>query len=147
MSSVRKARPIGINHVALEVADIQQALAFYGRIFEFTLRSESDEMALIDLGDQFIALTKAPNREADAGRHLGLVVDDVESARLAIAEAGIVCLRNQHLDFRDPWGNRIEIVDYANSQFSKALNVLRTTKQPGSAQPATDQFQRIAARP
>jgi lactoylglutathione lyase len=125
---IRKVRPIGINHVALEVGDIEQALAFYGRLFDFTLRSKSEEMAFIDLGDQFLALTKAPNRRSDGGRHIGLVVDDGEGARLAIADAGIECLPGQHLDFLDPWGNRIEIVDYANIQFSKALNVLRGMK-------------------
>jgi lactoylglutathione lyase len=125
---IQKVRPIGINHVALEVGDVEQALAFYGRLFDFTLRGKSDSMAFIDLGDQFIALTKAPNHRSDGGRHIGLVVDDGEAARRAIAEAGIDCVPGQYLDFLDPWGNRIEIVDYANIQFSKALNVLRGMK-------------------
>lgn len=125
---IQKVRPIGINHVALEVGDVEQALAFYGRLFDFTLRGKSDSMAFIDLGDQFIALTKAPNHRSDGGRHIGLVVDDGEAARRAIAEAGIDCIPGQYLDFLDPWGNRIEIVDYANIQFSKALNVLRGMK-------------------
>jgi lactoylglutathione lyase len=128
VNEIRKVRPIGINHVALEVGDVEQALAFYGRLFDFTLRGKSDGMAFIDLGDQFIALTKTPNARSDGGRHIGLVVDDGEAARRALAEAGIDCLPGQHLDFLDPWGNRIEIVDYANIQFSKALNVLRGMK-------------------
>jgi len=85
-------------------------------------------MAFIDLGDQFIALTRAPDHRSDGGRHIGLVVDDGEDARRAIAEAGIDCLPGQYLDFLDPWGNRIEIVDYANIQFFKALQVLRGMK-------------------
>jgi lactoylglutathione lyase len=123
-----KVRPIGINHVALEVGDVEQALAFYGRLFDFTLRGKNEEMAFIDLGDQFIALTKAPNHRSDRGRHIGLVVDDGDGARRAIAEAGIDCLPGRFLDFLDPWGNRIEIVDYSNIQFSKALHVLRGMK-------------------
>jgi predicted enzyme related to lactoylglutathione lyase len=128
VNEIHKVRPIGINHVALEVGDIDQALQFYGRLFDFTLRGKSEGMAFIDLGDQFIALTKAPGHRSDGGRHIGLVVDDGEGARRAIAEAGIDCLPGQFLDFRDPWGNRIEIVDYANIQFSKALHVLRGMK-------------------
>jgi lactoylglutathione lyase len=128
LNEIRKVRPIGINHVALEVGDVEQALAFYGRFFDFTLRGKSQDMAFIDLGDQFIALTKAPNHRSDGGRHIGLVVDDGEGARRAIAAAGIDCLPGRSLDFLDPWGNRIQIVDYANIQFSKALNVLRGMK-------------------
>jgi catechol 2,3-dioxygenase-like lactoylglutathione lyase family enzyme len=116
---------IGFNHVALEVGDIEEALAFYGRIFTFELRGKSEDMAFIDLGDQFIALQKGRSQAADDGRHFGLVVDDKEVARKALAEAGVETLAGPFLDFRDPWGNRIEIVGYDNIQFTKAANVLR----------------------
>ena len=121
----RKARMIGFNHIALEVGDIEAALEFYGRIFAFELRGKSDDMAFIDLGDQFIALQKGRSQPADDGRHFGLVVDDKEAARKALTEAGVEMLPGPFLDFRDPWGNRIEIVGYDNIQFTKAANVLR----------------------
>jgi len=120
-----KARVVGFNHVALEVGDIESALAFYGRLFEFELRSKSESMAFIDLGDQFLALQKGRTQPADEGRHFGLVVDSKEDARNALAEAGVETLPGPFLDFLDPWGNRIEIVGYENIQFTKAPNVLR----------------------
>ena len=125
MSEATKARVVGFNHVALEVGDIDEALAFYGRLFDFELRSKSDDMAFIDLGDQFIALQKGRAQAADDGRHFGLVVDNKEAARKALANAGVETLPGPFLDFRDPWGNRIEIVAYENVQFTKAPNVLR----------------------
>jgi len=121
----RKARMVGFNHVALEVGDIDAALTFYGRLFDFELRSRSDSMAFIDLGDQFIALQKGRRQPADDGRHFGLVVDSKEAARKALADAGIKTLPGPFLDFLDPWGNRIEIVGYDNIQFTKAPHVLR----------------------
>jgi lactoylglutathione lyase len=121
----RKARAVGFNHVALEVGDIDEALAFYGALFDFNLRSKSLDMAFIDLGDQFIALQKGRKQAADDGRHFGLVVDDKEAVRAALGEAGVSTLPGSFLDFRDPWGNRIEIVGYDNIQFTKAANVLR----------------------
>jgi lactoylglutathione lyase len=121
----RRARAVGFNHVALEVGDIDEALAFYGRLLDFKLRSKSDSMAFIDLGDQFLALQKGRTQPADDGRHFGLVVDDKEAVRKALTDAGIKSLPGPFLDFLDPWGNRIEIVDYTNVQFTKALNVLR----------------------
>jgi lactoylglutathione lyase len=120
-----KARAVGFNHVALEVGDIQEALAFYGRLFEFKLRGKSSTSAFIDLGDQFLALQKGRTQSADEGRHFGLVVDDKEAVRKALIEAGIQPLPGPFLDFLDPWGNRIEIVGYDNVQFTKAPNVLR----------------------
>jgi len=81
MVSITKPRAIGFNHVALEVGDIEEALAFYGRIFDFQLRGKSKTMAFIDLGDQFIALQAGRKQAADDGRHVGLVVDDKEAAR------------------------------------------------------------------
>ena len=121
----RKARAVGFNHVALEVGDIDEALAFYGRLFEFELRGRSDTDAFIDLGDQFIALQKGRRQPPDDGRHFGLVVDDKNAVRKALADAGIATLPGPFLDFMDPWGNRIEIVGYANIQFTKAPHVLR----------------------
>lgn len=125
MPAAKKARAIGFNHVALEVGDIEQALAFYGRLFDFKLRSKDESSAFIDLGDQFIALQKGRNQPSDDGRHFGLVVDDKDAVRRALADAGIEALPGPFLDFRDPWGNRIEIVGYDNIQFTKAANVLR----------------------
>src|SRR5438874_4074646 len=125
MAHARKARAIGFNHVALEVGDIDEALAFYGRLFDFELRGRSEDSAFIDLGDQFLALQKGRRQPPDDGRHFGLVVDDKEAVRRALNEAGIEPLPGRFLDFRDPWGNRFEIVGYDNIQFTKAGNVLR----------------------
>ena len=125
MAEATKARLVGFNHVALEVGDIEAALAFYGRLFDFELRSKSDSMAFIDLGDQFLALQKGRAQPADDGRHFGLVVDDKEAARKALHDAGVATLPGPFLDFLDPWGNRIEIIGYDNIQFTKAPHVLR----------------------
>src|SRR5579859_7779008 len=144
MPETRKARAIGFNHVALEVGDIEEALAFYGRLFSFELRGKSAEMAFIDLGDQFIALQKGRRQPADDGRHFGLVVDDKAAARRALEAAGVTPLEGPFLDFRDPWGNRIEIVGYDNIQFTKAPNVLRgmglthLAKTPGAVKELTE---------
>lgn len=125
MPEARTARAVGFNHVALEVGDIDEALAFYGRLFAFELRGRSATMAFIDLGDQFLALQKGRTQPADDGRHFGLVVDDKEAVRKALAAAGVEPLPGRFLDFMDPWGNRIEIVGYDNIQFTKAPHVLR----------------------
>ena len=125
MAEAKKARAAGLNHVALEVGDIEEALAFYSRLFEFKLRGKSRTSAFIDLGDQFLALQKGRTQPADDGRHFGLVVDDKDAVRRALADAGIEALPGPFLDFLDPWGNRIEIVGYDNVQFTKAPNVLR----------------------
>jgi lactoylglutathione lyase len=125
MAQASKPRLVGFNHVALEVGDIDEALAFYQRVFDFELRSKSDSMAFIDLGDQFLALQKGRAQPGDDGRHFGLVVDDKEAARKALADAGVAMLPGPFLDFLDPWGNRIEIVGYDNIQFTKAAHVLR----------------------
>jgi predicted enzyme related to lactoylglutathione lyase len=125
MPEAKKARAVGFNHIAIEVGDIEEALSFYARLFEFKLRGKSGEMAFIDLGDQFLALQKGRRQAADDGRHFGLVVDDKEAVRRALTEAGVEPLPGPFLDFRDPWGNRFEIVGYDNIQFSKAPNVLR----------------------
>jgi lactoylglutathione lyase len=121
---VTRARLIGLNHVALEVGDVEEALAFYGRIFEFALRGRSARMAFIDLGDQFVALTASPAQASDEHRHVGLVVDSKETAREALAKAGVEVLPGRGLDFRDPWGNVIEVVEYSEIQFTKEPRVL-----------------------
>lgn len=125
MTESPRPRLVGFNHIALEVGDIDEALAFYGRLFSFELRGKSASMAFIDLGDQFIALQQGRNQPADDGRHFGLVVDDKDAARRALEAAGVTLLDGPFLDFLDPWGNRVEIVGYDNIQFTKAPNVLR----------------------
>ena len=125
MAKAKKARAIGFNHIALEVGDIEKALAFYRRLFDFKLRGKSFTSAFIDLGDQFLALQKGRTQPADDGRHFGLVVDDKDAVREALSDAGIEPMPGPFLDFLDPWGNRIEIVGYDNIQFTKAPNVLR----------------------
>ncbi|MDX6659324.1 MAG: hypothetical protein QOJ55_146 [Solirubrobacteraceae bacterium] len=118
------ARAIGINHVALEVGDVDEALAWYGRFFEFELRGRRDTMAWIDLGDQFIALARGTGQGPDHGRHFGLVVDGKEVVRETLRAAGVEVPGSGRLAFHDPWGNLVEVVDYADVQFSKAPEVL-----------------------
>jgi lactoylglutathione lyase len=120
-----RARLVGMNHVALEVGDIDEALTFYGRIFEFELRGRGRGMAFIDMGDQFIALSSGRTQPPDRHRHLGLVVDDGEATREGLEEAGAEILPGRGLDFRDPWGNHIQVVQYDEIQFTKAPEVLR----------------------
>ena len=121
-----KARLVGINHIALEVGDIDEALAFYGRLFEITLRGRSFGMAFVDMGDQFIALSRGRTQPADEHRHFGLVVDDKAAARQALEAAGVEILPGRGLDFRDPWGNLVQIVQYDEVQFTKTPAVLRS---------------------
>ena len=118
------ARLVGINHVALEVGSIEEALAFYGRFFDIHLRGVAPGMAFIDMGDQFLALSEGREQERDDGRHFGLVVDDKDAVRAALEEEGVEIEPGRRLDFRDPWGNRVEIVDYRDIQFTKAPAVL-----------------------
>jgi catechol 2,3-dioxygenase-like lactoylglutathione lyase family enzyme len=127
MNEGSKPKLIGINHVAIEVGDIDEALAWYGRLFSFTLRGKGEQNAFIDLGDQFINLTRtsATADQQVEHRHIGLVVDD-RSRMLELAQAaGARMVEGPFLDFLDPWGNRLEIIEYANIQFTKAPNVLR----------------------
>ena len=119
-----RARLVGINHVALEVGDLEQALDFYGSVFEFELRGRVPGMAFLDLGDQFIALSQGRSQAGDGDRHFGLVVDDLERARAALTEAGAELVPSRGLDFRDPWGNHVQVVEYAQIQFSKTDSVL-----------------------
>jgi catechol 2,3-dioxygenase-like lactoylglutathione lyase family enzyme len=117
-----KARLVGINHVALEVGDVEEALDFYGRIFEFELRGRGGRMAFIDIGDQFIALAEGRRQPPDDHRHFGVVVDDKQRALTAAREAGAEVRGN---DFRDPWGNNLQVVAYEDVQFTKAPEILR----------------------
>ena len=119
-----KARVVGINHVALEVGDIEEALAFYGRLFEVRLRGRSASMAFIDMGDQFIALATGRTQGKEADRHFGLVVDDRAPLRRALEEIGAEILPGRGLDFLDPWGNHVQVVEYRAIQFTKAPEVL-----------------------
>jgi catechol 2,3-dioxygenase-like lactoylglutathione lyase family enzyme len=141
MSDSRKPRLVGINHVAIEVGNIDEALAWYGRIFDYTLRGRSERNAFVDMGDQFINFTSAPvPRQSDAERrtedrrradrraerrHIGFVVDDRSSVKARAEAAGARMVEGPFLDFLDPWGNRIEVVEYSNIQYTKAPQVLR----------------------
>jgi len=115
-------RLVGINHVAVEVGDLDEALDFYGRIFELTFRGRAARMAFIDMGDQFLALSTGRTQPSDQARHIGLVVDDRDAALAAAREAGADMLGDN--DFRDPWGNHFQIVDYRDIQFTKAPRIL-----------------------
>lgn len=120
-----RPRLVGINHVALEVDDLERTLAFYGELFEFTLRGRSAAAAFIDIGDQFIALMKGRSQPPDGVRHFGLVVDDKEALREALRAAGVAVRAAGDLTFSDPWGNSVQVVDYRDIQFSKTDEVLR----------------------
>lgn len=120
-----KARLVGINHVALEVGDINEALEFYGAIFSFTLRGKSDTMAFLDMGDQFLALSQGRSQAPDDHRHFGLVVDDRGPVKNALEKLGAEIVPSRGLDFLDPWGNRIQVVEYGSIQFSKSDAVLK----------------------
>ena len=120
-----KPHLVGINHVALEVGDIDEALKFYGSIFSFELRGRGQGMAFIDMGDQFIALMETEAPKGDAERHFGLVVDDRSAVRQLAEAAGAKVLPGRFLDFLDPWGNRIQVVEYGDIQFTKAPQILR----------------------
>jgi lactoylglutathione lyase len=120
----KKARALGINHVVLEVGDLDAALEFYGAIFDFSLRGKSEHNAFIDLGDQFIQLSLGKTQQADDKRHFGFVVDDREPVRRALQKLNVELL-DKRLNFRDPWGNRIEVVPYEDVQFTKASHVLK----------------------
>ena len=125
MPQAKKARAVGFNHIALEVGDIEQALDFYGKIFDFTLRAKRPGNAFVELGDQFINLMETQNQHEDRRRHFGLVVDNRSSVRARVEAAGGKLLPGPFLDFLDPWGNRVEVVEYGDIQFTKAPHVLR----------------------
>jgi lactoylglutathione lyase len=117
-------RLVGINHVALEVGDLDEALEFYGRLFDFELRGRVPGMAFLDMGDQFLALSEGRDDPSDTGRHFGLVVDDKQAVREALEAADVEIRPGRGLDFLDPWGNQVEIVDYRDIQFTKSDPVL-----------------------
>lgn len=120
------ARLVGINHVALEVADLDEALAWYGQFFELELRGRiGSQMAFVDLGDQFIALARGWTQAPDAERHFGLVVDDKAAVRASLEDAGVAVTRAPNCSFRDPWGNHVQVVGYREVQFTKAPEILR----------------------
>jgi catechol 2,3-dioxygenase-like lactoylglutathione lyase family enzyme len=118
-------RLVGINHVALEVTNLERSLAFYGRLFELQLRGHSQNAAFIDIGDQFLALMQGRQQAPDRSRHFGLVVDDKEATRQALTTTGADILPGRRLDFLDPDGNRVEIVQYDQIQFTKTDQILR----------------------
>jgi catechol 2,3-dioxygenase-like lactoylglutathione lyase family enzyme len=118
------SRLVGINHVALEVGDLDAALEFYGRAFDFELRGRVPGMAFVDMGDQFLAVAETGKAAADGERHFGLVVDDLDDARRRLREAGAEIQPGRGLDFRDPWGNHVQVVEYGQVQFSKTPAVL-----------------------
>jgi catechol 2,3-dioxygenase-like lactoylglutathione lyase family enzyme len=124
-------RLVGINHVALEVGDIDEALDWYGRIFDLELRGRiRDTMAFVDMGDQFIALSRGRTQQPDERRHFGLVVDDKEAVREALTREGVPVSPGRGLDFRDPWGNHIQVVDYREVQFTKTPEIMRAMGLP-----------------
>jgi lactoylglutathione lyase len=125
MAERKKSQVVGFNHVALEVGDIEEALAFYGEFLVFELRSKSENMAFIDLGDQFLALSRGRRQAPDDNRHFGLVVEDKAAVAATLEEMGVEIISGRFLDFLDPWGNRIEIIGYQNIQFTKAPHILR----------------------
>ena len=116
---------MGINHVVLEVGDLEAALAFYGRAFDLEFRGRVRGMAFIDMGDQFLVLAEGRSQAPDEKRHFGLVVDDREQVRARLRETEAEILPGRGLDFRDPWGNHVQVVEYAEIQFSKTAAVLR----------------------
>jgi lactoylglutathione lyase len=117
------ARAVGINHIALEVGSIDDALAFYGNLFDLELRGRIPGMAFIDMGDQFVALAEGRTQGPDRHRHFGLVVDDRDAVLAAARAAGAELFGGN--SFLDPWGNQVQVVDYADVQFSKTPDVLR----------------------
>lgn len=121
----KKARAVGINHIALEVGDIDEALEFYGRFLDFEIHDRSESAAFIYFGDQFINFAKHGDRRPDAVRHFGIAVDDKALVRRTLEEMGVEILDSRFLDFLDPWGNRVEITTYVNIQYTKADHVLR----------------------
>ena len=125
MTIPTKATAIGINHIALEVGNIAEALAFYGSFLNFTITSQSEDAAFIYFGDQFINFAKGRTQSPDEKRHFGIAVDDKELVRNTLTEMDVTLLGGQFLDFLDPWGNRIEITTYTNIMFSKPTAILR----------------------
>ena len=134
-------RLVGINHVALEVGDVEEALEWYGRIFNFELRGRAPGMAFIDIGDQFIALSEGRTQLPDSHRHFGLVVDDTDATRAALEAAGVEISPGRGLNLRDPWGNFVQVVGYKDVQFTKTPEILRAMKlDPGKSERALEEL-------
>ena len=110
----KKAKLVGINHVALAVGDIEEALKFYGSIFDFEIRSKDHENAFLDMGDQFLALFSKNYRPfEDDIRHFGLVVDDrTDVIELAKKAGAKLSHKTPFMEFTDPWGNLIQVINY-----------------------------------
>jgi len=106
------------------VDDVDAALEFYGRLFEIELRGRAGRMAFVDMGDQFLVFAAGRTQEPDGERHFGLVVDDREEVRRGLEGTGAEIIPSRGLDFRDPWGNHVQVVQYSDVQFSKLPNVL-----------------------
>ena len=123
--AAQRPKLVGMNHIALEVGDVEAALEFYGKIFDFKLRGRSKGQAFIDMGDQFIALMETKTPHEDKQRHFGVVVDDRSQVKRLAEAAGARLVPGPFLDFLDPWGNRFEVIEYGKIQFTKAPNVLR----------------------
>jgi lactoylglutathione lyase len=116
---------VGMNHIALEVGDLEEALDFWASIFDgIELRGRVGNMAFIDMGDQFLALAQGRTQPPDRERHFGLVVDDKEAVRARLKELGVPVTSGRSLDFSDPWGNHIQVVAYSDIQFTKADEIL-----------------------
>jgi lactoylglutathione lyase len=141
------ARLIGVNHVALEVGDVEEAVALYGRLFDFSMRGRGRRMAFLDMGDQFLAIAQGRSQPPDDERHFGLVVDDVARAREAVEREGlrIASDTGQSFDFRDPWGNRFQVVGYGDIQFERTDGVKRKLGIEGLGKTA-DAKRQIAER-
>jgi catechol 2,3-dioxygenase-like lactoylglutathione lyase family enzyme len=127
-----KPKLVGLNHIALEVADVEDALRFYESIFSFELRGshQNDEgimkMAFLDMGDQFLALTSGRTQSTDEGRHFGLVVNNRSDVTTLAIDAGAIVPEGRPFNFLDPWGNHIEVVEYRDVQFVKSDAVLNS---------------------
>jgi lactoylglutathione lyase len=123
-----RARLVGINHVAIEVGDLDAALALYARLFDYDLRGRIRGMAFIDIGDQFLAVSEGRTQAPDDARHFGLVVDDVDAFERALQAEGIAYTRSARtgsIDFRDPWGTLFQVVAYRDVQFERTEGVRR----------------------
>jgi lactoylglutathione lyase len=116
-----------MNHVAIEVGDLEAALELYAKLFDFELRGRVGRMAFIDMGDQFLAVSEGRRQGPDEGRHFGLVVDDLKAVRAAAEAAGLEVADSGlgGLDFRDPWGNFFQAVAYSDIQFERTPGVKR----------------------
>lgn len=141
MAEAKKMKLVGLNHIVLEVSDLEAALEFYRAVFDFSLRGQSDGMAFLDMGDQFLVLTGGRSQEPDGARHFGLVVEDRAAAAELVAAAGGRMLDTGFVDFHDPWGNRVQLVEYRDLQFTKTAAVLRKLGvDPGKSADAVQQL-------